>query len=363
MGHAMKLGVFMMPLHPPEKSRTDCFDEDIELIVHADELGYGEAWVGHHVSLAWEPIVANDVFISHALAHTKNIRIGLGVVIVPQDHPANIASRVALLDHLSHGRLNLSFGQGGVPTDWQLFDLPDPQTQGRMTYEGLNLVLKLWEAEPPFDFKGEFWRVRIETPDDKLGMGQMLTPAQKPYPPISISAIRGTSRAARMAGERGWGLLSTNLVPVSSVVEHWETYCAGAADAGRPEPPRSGWSVARNIFVGDTTEEALEFARNSSFGRSFEYMTALLRSADMIHLMKHDVDAVSDEEVDADYCIENLCIVGDVDECTRRLPDVWDATGGFGQLLMIAHDWDDRDKWRRSMRLLAEEVVPALPTI
>jgi alkanesulfonate monooxygenase SsuD/methylene tetrahydromethanopterin reductase-like flavin-dependent oxidoreductase (luciferase family) len=92
-------------------------------------------------------------------------------------------------------------------------------------------------------------------------------------------------------------------------------------------------------------------------------MTALLRSADMIHLMKHDPDTVSDDEVDADYCLEHLCIVGDVDECTRRLMDVWETTGGFGQLLMIAHDWDDPDKWRRSMRLLAEEVVPALPTI
>ena len=359
----MKLGVFMMPLHPPEKSRTDCYDEDLELLAYADELGYSEGWVGNHVSLAWEPIVANDIFLSHAFARTKNIRLGLGVVIVPQDHPVNIASGVALLDHLSHGRLNVGFGQGGVPTDWQLFDLPDPQTQGRMTYEGLNTVLKLWEATAPFEINGEFWRVRIDTPNEALGMGQMLRPYQLPHPPIGISAIRGTSRAARMAGERGWSLMSTNLVPVSTVIQHWDTYRAGAQDAGRPEPSRAAWSIARNVFVGETTEEAVEFARKSAFGRSFEYMTALLRSADMIDLMKHDVDAVTDDEVDADYCIEHLCIVGDVDECRRRLTDVFEQTGGFGQLLMIAHDWDDREKWQRSMRLLADEVVPAMPSV
>ena len=50
----MKLGMFMMPLHPPEKDRTECFEEDIELVVHADELGFTDVWVGQHHSAAWE---------------------------------------------------------------------------------------------------------------------------------------------------------------------------------------------------------------------------------------------------------------------------------------------------------------------
>jgi alkanesulfonate monooxygenase SsuD/methylene tetrahydromethanopterin reductase-like flavin-dependent oxidoreductase (luciferase family) len=55
----MKLGVFMMPLHPPEKSRTECFEEDVEFVVRADELGFTEAWVGQHHTLAWEPILCS----------------------------------------------------------------------------------------------------------------------------------------------------------------------------------------------------------------------------------------------------------------------------------------------------------------
>ncbi|HZS88570.1 MAG TPA: LLM class flavin-dependent oxidoreductase [Chloroflexota bacterium] len=47
----MKLGLFMMPLHPPEKPRTQCYDEDVELIVLADKLGFSEAWIGEHLSL------------------------------------------------------------------------------------------------------------------------------------------------------------------------------------------------------------------------------------------------------------------------------------------------------------------------
>ena len=101
----MKLGTFLMPVHPPEKSRTACFDEDIEFVVYADELGFTEAWCGHHVTLEWEPIPANDVFMANLIARTKNIKLGIGVSILPQHHPANVAARVALLDHLAHGRV------------------------------------------------------------------------------------------------------------------------------------------------------------------------------------------------------------------------------------------------------------------
>jgi limonene 1,2-monooxygenase len=70
-----------------------------------------------------------------------------------------------------------------------------------------------------------------------------------------------------------------------------------------------------------------------------------------------------DADVTVDYCINELAIVGDVDECVRRLRDLWDVTGGFGTLLAIAHDWDDRARWTRSVELLKNEVMPALPTL
>ena len=109
----MKLGTFMMPLHPPEKDRTIGFEEDIEFVVRADELGFTEAWIGQHHTLAWEPIPSNDVFIANVLPRTKNIRLGSGVSILPQHHPVNVAVRLAYLDHLSRGRINCGFRPGG----------------------------------------------------------------------------------------------------------------------------------------------------------------------------------------------------------------------------------------------------------
>ena len=67
----MKLGTFMMPLHPPERSQTECFEQDIEYVLQCEELGFTEAWVGQHHTLAWEPIPANDLFIANILPRTK----------------------------------------------------------------------------------------------------------------------------------------------------------------------------------------------------------------------------------------------------------------------------------------------------
>ena len=84
----MQLGLFMMPLHPPEKSRTQGFDEDIEVVVRAEEMGFTEAWIGQHHTLAWEPMPSNDILIASIIPRTSKIRLGPGVPIMPQHHTA-----------------------------------------------------------------------------------------------------------------------------------------------------------------------------------------------------------------------------------------------------------------------------------
>ena len=88
----------------------------------------------------------------------------------------------------------------------------------------------------------------------------------------------------------------------------------------------------------------------------------VLTKANMLNILKHDPD-LADDEVTPEYVLKNICIIGDVAECIRRLEEIWEQSGGFGTLLMITHDWDDRTTWRRSQELLAQEVVPAMPTI
>lgn len=103
----------------------------------------------------------------------------------------------------------------------------------------------------------------------------------------------------------------------------------------------------------------MEHALNGTFARSYDYLINLIGRG-RLGGFKEDPD-MSDDEVTPEYCVKKLAIVGDVEECIRRLREVWEQTGGFGTLLMIAHDWDDKTKWLRSMELLINEVIPALP--
>ena len=60
----MKLGLFSMPCHPPHRKHADTFDEDLELLVLADQLGFDEAWLGEHYTSTWENIPAPDLTLA-----------------------------------------------------------------------------------------------------------------------------------------------------------------------------------------------------------------------------------------------------------------------------------------------------------
>ena len=148
-------------------------------------------------------------------------------------------------------------------------------------------------------------------------------------------------------------------MPDSTLASHWDTYCTGAADAGRPAPDRVLWRVARSILVADSDAEAWDHARAGSFAASLEYLIKILTAGGVLQVMKEHPDH-PDEEITVEYALGRLCIIGSAATCSERLRALQEVTGGFGTLLMIAHDWDDRARWIRSLELLARTVVPAV---
>ena len=76
-------------------------------------------------------------------------------------------------------------------------------------------------------------------------------------------------------------------------------------------------------------------------------------------MLKHD-PAMPDSEVTLEYLMENIWIVGSPETVAGKVATLGEAVGGFGTLLVIAHEWQPRDAWERSMTLLVEEVLPRL---
>jgi alkanesulfonate monooxygenase SsuD/methylene tetrahydromethanopterin reductase-like flavin-dependent oxidoreductase (luciferase family) len=354
----IQVGMFIMPVHDPSKPLAQCYDEDLELIVRCEESGLQEVWIGEHHSSMVENIVSPEIFIARALGMTKTIRLGPAPVCLQYHHPRDVAGRMAFLDHLSHGRLNLCFGAGAVPTDIEMHDI-DPQRSGAMVAEAIDAILKLWSSDPPYEMRGQFWNMSLSkhvTPE--FGIGRIHRPLQQPHPPIAVPAISRNSPSLRLAGARGFRPFSHHMASVCTLVDHWQTYSAAARATGR-DPQPGDWKVSRNIVVADTTAEARRFARAGSLGRCIQYILDLTRRWGNIAMWKRDPD-MSDADCNLDYFLNEVVIAGDPPEVTRQLLELRQDLGSFGTLVLVAHDWDEKARWIHSLELFASEVMPAL---
>lgn len=356
----MRLGLFMMPLHGMHLSYTEMYEQDLQAVLHADRLGYDEVFVGEHYSAKVEPISDPLQFMSVALPQTRGIVFGTGVLNLPHHHPAKVAADVALFDHMSRGRFVMGIGPGGLASDFELFGTTD-QDRGAMMVECIEMVHAIWASEPPYRLNGRFWNIELaETVQDDLGIGPIPTPYQKPFPPIAVSAMSPRSGTARLAGERGWSCISANFNPIGHTRTHWEAYAEGAERAGR-RPDRASWRVARSILVTESDAEAADYLLNpaSSVYRYFHYLRTQLGRAGLVRIFK-DNPEMSDEACTVEHCLDAMVIAGSARTVTEKLAAVVEATGGFGTLEATFHEWDDEALWRRSMTLLANEVMPAL---
>lgn len=353
----MRLGLFMMPLHPSYRAIADCYDRDIDQLVLADKLGFDEAWLGEHFTEKWENAPSPDLLIAKALALTKRIRFGTGVTLLAMHEPVYLAHRVAMLDHLARGRFNWGIGLGGIPTDMALMGL-DPAEARDRAVEALEVVLALWQGDSSYSHQGRFFNVKAPKFNPVTERGLHMKPMQLPHPPIAVAATGPQSGSLQVAGARGWWPMSSSLLSPRFLPDHWKAVVEGATSTGRT-PNRSDWKIARDIFVGPTPEIARERAR-ITMGRNYNVHQRPSRAGTFqMQIVKHD-SSVTDDDVDVDYLMEHLWIVGDPQQCADKIRALHETVGGFGSLLCVTTDSDDPAWDHESLRLLAEEVAPRI---
>jgi alkanesulfonate monooxygenase SsuD/methylene tetrahydromethanopterin reductase-like flavin-dependent oxidoreductase (luciferase family) len=354
----MNFGFFMMPVHHPSKGLPRTIDEDMHTVILADELGFDEVWIGEHFTIPWENLPAPDLFIAKALGLTKNIKIGTGVVLLQLHDPKMLAHRIAMLDHLAQGRFYFGVGTGGVPTEFEFFGVEEDQRHARAA-EVVDAVLKIWEADGPFDYQGQFHHITSPTPIPEVGLGLWLKPYTNPHPPIAVAGVSRNSSTIEWAGENGWIPLTTDILPLEHVPSHWEAYQRGAAKGGKVADRRE-WRVSLDIHVAETTEEARNDVLNHGMARTFnEYFFPLFRRMGMMDLLKSD-DSMPDQDLTVEYLLENRWVVGDPDYCLQKIREVYDTVGGFGTLLQLSQDWDPPEKGWKSMELFMKHIAPEL---
>jgi alkanesulfonate monooxygenase SsuD/methylene tetrahydromethanopterin reductase-like flavin-dependent oxidoreductase (luciferase family) len=354
----MKLGYFTMPIHPASRNYTDTLKEDRAAILLADRLGYVEAFIGEHVTDVCETIPSCLSFIASVAHDTTQIRLGSGTLNLPNSHPAQVAAHVAMIDHLLEGRFNLGIGPGGLRSDWEVFGNLDAD-RNAMFVECIEHILAIWAGDAPYDIEGRYWNVSTRrTLLREAGQGVILKPYQQPHPPIVVTVVVPNSRGLAAAAARGWTPISANFIHPNWVKTHWPMYFEGCERGGHAARGEH-WRVARSIFVADDEATARRYAGapNGAYGFYFWNLMTKRRARGQLDTFKHDL-TLSDDECTLDYVLKNLVICGTPERVAEQIVDLRRTVGPFGTLLYCGHDWADPALAKRSLELMATDVMP-----
>lgn len=251
----MRFGLFGGAEAPraPDGDPGRGFREYIETSVEAERLGFHSTFlVEHHFSGSGQVSSPLDL-LSWVAARTTSIRVGTAVLVLPWHDPVLLAERVATLDLLSHGRLDVGVGKGYRHSEFAGFCMPMEEAEARFE-ESLALIRKAWSSDEPFSHKGRFWRyngIVVEPPT-----------AQKPHPPLWIGA--GRPESIRNVAALGANLLLDQFASTETIGEWIALFRAQCEARGRAFEP-TDVAVARNLYVArDADDAAAALARQAS---------------------------------------------------------------------------------------------------
>lgn len=223
----MKFGLFGMNMRP-------CVTPEALAAVAraAEDAGFESFWGGEHLALADPQISASPmpatidfvdllVTIAFAAAHTRTLRFGTGIMILPLRNPVILAKQLASVDVVSDGRLTFGIGIGNLEFEFNAVGMPFDH-KGRRAEEALAAMKALWTMAPA-EFHGRYFSF--------AGVRAEPRPRQLPFPEIVFGGktVHAFSRTARLGN--GWYGYNLDLVATRQCIDGIRAACAAA---GRP---------------------------------------------------------------------------------------------------------------------------------
>jgi alkanesulfonate monooxygenase SsuD/methylene tetrahydromethanopterin reductase-like flavin-dependent oxidoreductase (luciferase family) len=313
----------------------DHFRWYLDLWTRADSRNFeGIFFSEHHFGAAYSP--SPNLVVSHVAARTTRLRLGVLGSVTPYATPWRIVEEIAMLDHLTDGRLEIGV-VSGIPPELAVVGITAEVAAGRHAeiIDVLDAALK----QAVISHHGTHWYF-----DDLEILPRCL---QQPSPPV-WTAVR-TAASAERAGRRGWkacgGFLSAKEVGVV-----FDAYRSGADEAGHPCGPEQ-IAVRRMVTFVDTPSQQRE-AMHRAKRALLDVLTAsagpLPPWATLLDRPDESIAALSDEEF----------VSGTPQQVAEQLIEHCQVIGA-GHLL-VAFSERDRDRLELSHELFSSEVSPLL---
>ena len=240
------------PFQGTEIDWNALYKETLEQCELADQVGFDNLWfVEHHFLTGFSGSPSQDAMFGALSRITKNIRIGYGVCILPYHHPVRVAERVALLDQLTDGRIEVGTGRSNAYEQTGLGI--DPRETRNLWNESISMLPKIWTSDE-YEYEGENWSV----PKRRV----LPKPFQQPHPRLYLACTSEDS--FRLAAQKGIGVLSSASYAVEVLKEKVQIYRDALKDC---EPVgefvTEFWGNNVHGFCDDDDDYAKELAAES----------------------------------------------------------------------------------------------------
>ncbi|MCH8868381.1 MAG: LLM class flavin-dependent oxidoreductase [Chloroflexi bacterium] len=357
--------------------------ETMEQCILADEVGFDYLWfVEHHFLTGFSASPCPDLVFAALSQRTKQIRLGLGVVILPYHHPNRVAERVAMLDHLSKGRVDFGTGRS-APYELTGMGI-DPRDSREMWEESLAMVPKIW-ASDLFSYEGKYWQV----PERQV----LPKPYQKPHPPIWVAALQPSTYD--LAADKGIGVLAfgssapsslepyvraykervKNANPVGAFInDQWASSTLGICLEDDAEAKQMGAQSLKNFFGPDRPyvqgQKDIYAQLLERWGGVPEHLQANFSRYVALEGETEAKENILDysggaaiankiwDEMDADtLCDRAVVIAGNPDSCIEALKK-HEATGIDQMMIMMQTESIPHEKVMESIELFGKYVIP-----
>jgi alkanesulfonate monooxygenase SsuD/methylene tetrahydromethanopterin reductase-like flavin-dependent oxidoreductase (luciferase family) len=361
-----------------DATHTQLLDDIREQVQLCEELGFDAVWLPeHHLNPEGLGNSPNPILFAADLASkTNRIKIGFACLTATMWHPIRLAEDIALLDHLTRGRIEVGFGRGGRPSDTIPFNVKaDPRhedTNRELFIETIDAVIAAWTNEffshqgpnytiPPGNLPYHPFNVSEEpyvVEDEVKRLRLVPKPYQQPHPPIWLMV--SSEQTARLAAERGYNAMAagTAIDILRDLVDVYATIRSETEN--RQYVKGEGWAVSRPVHVAPTMEEA---RRNFEIPviRQREFQ---LRNRESSNYMTRQYGGVFDGSSAApqftwEMLLERSMLAGPPEHVVEQIQELREVCEIENVITFMDAGGVPHDKIMRSLELSGTRVMPA----
>jgi alkanesulfonate monooxygenase SsuD/methylene tetrahydromethanopterin reductase-like flavin-dependent oxidoreductase (luciferase family) len=229
------------------------YDERLELVAAADAAGFYGYHLAEHHATPLNTVPVPGVLLGAVARATTRLRLGPMVYLLPLTSPLRLIEEICILDHLSHGRLDVGVGRGVSPYELDFHHVK--MEESRYIFNDAFACVTEGLTHERLTHDGPYYQYG--------DVPMILRPLQQPHPPFWYGS--SSTSGAAWAGERGLHFVSNG--PTARAKTNIEAYRAALALRGGPAQPSTAFSggvaigVVRQIFVAETVAEAYRIGK------------------------------------------------------------------------------------------------------